>query len=200
MSLIILFILPFKLLSQDFERLTNDEYGISIDKPKKWVMWEIQEIKNSFTKFDFTAKEKEKILSNTNQSVLIFSFARSKTIRKGGTMIPLVQIYLRSHPTTNFEDFENVFARSVNESVRPIFKEFEYLEQPARIELDGKPAVSMFIKTKLLHNGTEVISRSRIIAVPKGSYFFQISFIDGYDEDDLQELYLKSIDSIKIED
>lgn len=54
-------------------------------------------------------------------------------------------------------------------------------------------------KTKLLHNGTEVISRSRVIAVPKGSYFFQISFIDGDGDYDCKDLYLKIIDPIHID-
>src|SRR5688572_32947658 len=58
MFLIILLVLPFELSSQNFERLTNNEYGFAIDKPRKWVMWEMQEIKNNFPKFDFTAKEK----------------------------------------------------------------------------------------------------------------------------------------------
>ena len=160
----------------------------------------MQEIKNNFPKFDFTAKEKREIMTNTNQSVLIFSFGRSKKLKKSETMVPLVQVYLRSNPATTFDGFEDAFVRSINEEVRPLFKEFEYLEKPSRIELDGKLAVSMLIKTKLLHNGTEVISRSRVIAVPKGSYFFQISFIDGDGDYDCQELYLKIIDSIDIED
>jgi len=200
MFLIILLALPFELLSQNFERLTNNEYGFSIDKPRTWVMWEMQEIKNNFTKFDFTAKQKGDIMTNTNQAVLIFSFGRSNRIKKGETMVPLVQIYLRSNPETTFDGFEGAFTRSINEDVRPLFKEFEYLEQPSRIELDGKQAVSMLTKSKLLHNGTEVISRSRVIAVPKGSYFFQISFIDGDGDYDCQELFLKIIDSIDIED
>jgi len=200
MFLIILLMLPLELSSQDFETLRSDEFGFTIDKPRTWVPWQIQEIKKSFTKFDFTTKEKNDIIANTNESVLVFSFARSKTLKKGETMIPLVQIYLRRNPETTFDGFEMAFIRSVNESVRPFFKEFEYLEQPSRTELDDKPAVSMLIKTKLLHNGTEVISKSRIIAVPKGSYFFQISFIDGYQDADCQELYFKIIDSIRIDD
>ena len=200
MFLILLLVLPFELLSQNFQRLTNNEYGFAIDKPRKWVMWEMQEIKNNFPKFDFTAKEKREIMTNTNQSVLIFSFGRSKKIKKGETMVPLVQIYLRSNPTTTFDGFEDAFTRSINEDVRPLFKEFEYLEQPSRIQLDGKTAVSMVTKTKLLHNGTEVISRSRVIAVPNGSYFFKISFIDGDGQYDCQEFFSKFIDSIDIED
>jgi hypothetical protein len=200
MFLIILLILPLELSSQDFEKLRSDEFGFSIDKPATWLLWEKQEIQNSFTKFDFTKKEKGEILANNNRSVLVFSFARSKSLKKGETMIPLVQIYLLPQYDATFDDFEKSFVRSIDESVRPLFKEFEYLEKPSRIKLDGKPAVSMLTKTKLLHNGIEVISKSRVIAVPKGSFFFQISLIDGYHDDDCQELYLKIIDSIKIDD
>src|SRR5687767_11643568 len=98
MFLIILLVLPLELLSQNFQRLTNNEYGFGIDKPRKWVMWEMQDVKNNFQKFDFTPKEKREIMTNTNQSVLIFSFGRSKSLKKSETMVPLVQIYLRSNP------------------------------------------------------------------------------------------------------
>jgi len=197
---LILFILPFELSAQDFEALSSNEFGFSIDKPKKWVLWEKQEIQNSFTKFDFTKKEKGEILANNNRSVLVFSFARSKSLKKGETMIPLVQVYLMPNGDTTFDGFEKSFVQSVDKAVRPYFKEFEYLEKPNRIELDGKSAITMLNKTKLLHNGKEVVSRSRVIAVPKGSYFFQISLTDGYQNDDCQELYSKIIDSIKIVD
>jgi hypothetical protein len=194
---ILLILVSHYVNAQEIETLNNKEFGISISKPKSWVIWDNPNITTSLQKFDFTEEERREILKNHNGSILIFSYAKEKRGTVGASIIPIVQIYARSNGAKSFEVFEKTMTNSI-ESIKQYFQEFEYLEQPKAIEVSGMKAWTVYNKTKLIQNGREIISKSRVIAVPKGNYFLQISFTDGFEKNDCQNLYSEIIKSIKI--
>ena len=198
--LIILSILFFSFLTPiDYEIFKNENYGIKLNKPQKWVYWNKEEIRENIGKLKFTEEELKEILQNNNQSKNIATFAKyPKTARK--QLIPIVYVFARPNSTNNTEDFFKVIVKSV-EDLRRYFKEFKYLENAKIITLkNGIEAVYISTESVLERPGGQIIhSKSKIVAIPRDGYFFQMNFTDGFEEEDCQKIFEEIIDSIEVE-
>jgi hypothetical protein len=186
------------LAAKDFEKLTNNEFGVSLNKPKSWVDWDNPQIKSNIEKFDFTDQERIEILKNHKGSILLFSFAKERKGTIGNSIIPIVQVYVRANSASSYSAFEKSMLKSL-EFVKQYFQEFEYLDGPGTLEISGIKSFWVYNRTKLIQNGREIVSKSKVIAVPRGHYFIQISFTDGYEKNDCQKLFAEILQSVKIE-
>jgi hypothetical protein len=108
--------------------------------------------------------------------------------------IPSIQVNLRSNRAKGFQAFQKDMISSATQ-IKRTFPDFSYIEKPTKIIIDGKDALT-FVAGFSVPAGQSVIKvKSRTIALPRGSFFYQINFTDVEGEDNSTQFTeaLKSI-------
>lgn len=188
-------LISVKLIGQEI--FINDQYGFSFQKPTDWIEASNDEIFKNLDKLEMTEEDLTKFISDHKGSIMLVSYYKYNPRNHAG-LIPTVQINVRVNATRNFEEFNQLMNQSA-ESFKDYFENFEFIEKPHVIDIDGRKSVYFVSKfTMPIQNGGVMKVKSYTYAIPYGSYFFQINFTDGQDKEDCTNLFSELLKSIKI--
>lgn len=176
------------------------EYGFSMAKPDGWYQVDKRVLDDSVSQLNFSAATREKLKDDDNDSQLLFLFTRWVPDSKRGVN-PKVEA--RLIPTglgrvLSFEEFQpaitNAFKSFSSSNIS-----YTFLQEPTAIALAGGKGVYQITKFTIRTNArTEYTIRSRTLAIPYKTYYFQISFVDEYGGDDCSPVFDELVKSIKI--
>ena len=179
------------------EVFKQDRYGISIEKPSKWLEADNKQLLENLEKFDLDKDRLQKFIKDNNGSVLLTSFYKYNPQTHSG-LIPTIQLNVRLNPTRNFEGFKSLIIQSAN-SFKQYFSDFKFETEPIVIKVDGVDSI-YFVGTFTMktQNGEPMKVRSRTYAIPKDEYFFQLNFTDGSVSEDNSALFDNLIKTVNI--
>ena len=160
----------------------NRQYGLEMQEPKGWIVTNKAALETNLTKLDFDDAKLTRLLNDAKGTILLSAYQKYDVSTRAG-LIPTIKLQVRSKQPSTFKDFQQQILRST-EGFKKIFDENERIGEPREVEISGIKSLlltySFVLKT---NNGRELKVRSRTYAIPLNSYFFQLNFIDGQDED-----------------
>ncbi|MEL6639063.1 MAG: hypothetical protein AAFW73_20705 [Bacteroidota bacterium] len=181
------------------EVFQNEQYGFSMTSPEGWQVQQEEDILKNLDKYDFDEEQLQELLAKRNGSIPLISFFKYDPKTHAG-LIPTIQILVRSNPTPSFEYFEQMINQSAGD-LKNVLEDFTLIESPRVVEVSGQPAIFLTGTYSLgTKRGAKLYARTRVYAVPKGAYFFQIAFIDAQEGEDCSELFDALLQSIQISD
>ncbi len=192
---LILTLIPISTLLFGQEKYINQFFGFSINKPAQWIEVENEELLSNLDNFKLPGESLTKFINDHKGSILLTSYYKYNPEAHVG-LIPTVQVNVRVNTTKNFREFKNAMAQSAN-SFKNYFEDFEFDEPPTVVKISGIETIYFAAKFTLQLESGAVTVRSRTYAIPYGSYFFQLNFTDGQDEDS-SKLFDRLITTIKI--
>lgn len=166
-------------------------------KPNNWIEADKMELLNNLENFEFSEEELVKIINSGKGSILLAAFYKYNPDTHAG-LIPTIQVNVRVNPTRNFNEFRGLITRSAN-GFEQYFNDFLFDVEPENIEVAGVESIYFVGKyTMQTQFGGVMKVRSRVYAIPYGSYFFQINFTDGQNKEDNSELFERLIQSVNV--
>jgi len=176
------------------------EYGFSMAKPDGWYQVEKKVLDDSISQLDLSNTAREKLKYDDSDSTLLFLFTRYVPDSKRGVN---PKIEARLIPTglkraLTFAEFQPAITKA--------FLSFDagrinylFLKEPAAIDINGGKGVYQISRFTIRTNQrTEYTIRSRTLAIPYKTYYFQISFVDEFGGEDCSAVFDELVKSIKI--
>lgn len=168
-------------------------------KPVDWLENTDVTVLENLNKFDLKEDELKVMIENHENSLTVASYYKYDPSTRAG-LIPTINVLLRLNPNRDFESFFRAIAKSA-ESMKSLFSDFIFLEEPRMLEIDGQRTV-YFVGTFTMKSaaGKPIKVRSRNYAIPVGTTFYQISFMDDSrdKEEDCSALFDGLQNSIRI--
>ena len=180
--------------------ISISEYGFSMAKPDGWHQVGRQVLDDSISQLKLSDAAREKLRKDDDGSVLLFLFTRYVPDSKRGVN-PKIEARVIStglgRPLT-FEEFQpaitNAFRSFSSGNIS-----YAFLQEPTAIEVGGGKGVYQTTRFTIRTNArTEYNIRSRTLAIPYKTYYFQISFVDEFGGEDCSAFFDELVKSIKI--
>jgi len=166
------------------EIFKNENLGFSIEHPQKWIIAKKgQALENTkeFVKLD--PSDLKKLIQENKGSVEVVAFYKYPIEGRAG-VIPTIKVDLRNNPYTTFDAFKKSIIGSFK-SIKDVFPDFRFLEEPSVIEIDGKKCVfASCAYTLTANSGSEKVSVF-VYAIPVNGNFYQMTFIDSEKENNI---------------
>lgn len=193
--LIIIFIsFAYSVFGQD--TFVNKQYGFAMREPKDWIRTNKTALIDNLAKFELDDAALAKLLKDSNGRILLAAYQKHDPHVKPG-LIPTIQIQIRSKSPSTYKQFEQQVIRSI-EQFNNVLDEHEIIGEPKEVEISGIRSLlmtsSFIMKTK---EGRKLNVRSRTYAIPLATYFFQLNFTDG-DEEECSSEFDALVKTIKI--
>ena len=176
------------------------EYGFSMAKPDGWYQVEKRVLDDSVSQLNLSTTTREKLKKDDDDSELLFLFTRYVPDSKRGVN-PKIEARLIPTGLSRTLTFEE-FQPAITDAFRSFSSSnltYTFLQEPTAIDLWGSKGVYQITKFTIRTNArTEYTIRSRTLAIPYKTYYFQISFVDEYGGDDCSPVFDELVKSIKI--
>jgi hypothetical protein len=169
-------------------------------KPDGWYQVEKKVLDDSISQLDISNNAREKLKYDDSDSTLLFLFTRYVPDSKRGVN---PKIEARLIPTglkrsLSFEEFQPAITKA--------FLSFDagrinylFLQEPTAIDVIGGKGVYQISRFTIRTNmRTEYTIRSRTLAIPYKTFYFQISFVDEFGGEDCSAVFDELVKSIKI--
>lgn len=189
------FVLLFAIFFLSCSRQNPSQLKFSMASPDKWIKTSNEELYDNLNNFKLTQAQLDKCISDHKGSVLFVSYSKYDRTQYQD-LIPMVQVNIRENLTRTFDSFFQSMEKSI-EPMRNVLNDFEYIDNPQKIKIDGKDAFYFSAKFTMKSDSQTVYARSRTYAIPNGSSFFQINFNDG-DNEDCTAIFDSLVKSIKL--
>lgn len=180
--------------------ISIDEYGFSMAKPDGWHQVEKQILDDSISQLNLSNTAREKLKKDDDDSELLFLFTRYVPDSKRGVN-PKVEARLISTGlgrTLSFEEFQPAIT-SAFRTFSAGNLSYTFLQEPTAVDLSiGRGVYQITRFTIRTNTRTEYTIRSRTLAIPYKTYYFQISFVDEYGGEDCSAVFDELVKSIKI--
>jgi hypothetical protein len=176
------------------------EYGFSMAKPDGWFQVEKKVLDDSISQLDISNNAREKLKYDDSDSTLLFLFTRYVPDSKRGVN---PKIEARLIPTglkrsLSFEEFQPAITKAFLSFDAGRINYF-FLQEPTAIDVMGGKGVYQISKFTIRTSArTEYTIRSRTLAIPYKTYYFQISFVDEFGGEDCTAVFDELVKSIKI--
>lgn len=148
--------------------------------PEGWHSISNQGLIDNLGRIKISPAQLDKLLANRSAPVVAYTKYRPDA---HAGLIPTVQVSVRRNPAKTFSGFMSLITRSIDEP-KAVLPAFELTQAPRVVLVGGRQAV-VFAATYALEtkNAGTMTVRARTYAVPNGTTFFQINFIDGPNDD-----------------
>lgn len=187
-------------ISGQSAELDFSEYGFAMARPSGWFQVEKRNLDDSISQLDFSSAAREKLKQDDNDSLLLFLFTRHVPDSKRGVN---PKIEARLIPTglsrvLTFGEFQPAITKA--------FRSFDagrinylFLQEPTAADVIGGKGVYQISRFTIRTNKRTVYTiRSRTLAIPYKTYYFQISFVDEFGGENCSALFDDLVKSIKI--
>lgn len=154
--------------------------GFAMSAPEGWHPISDQGLIDNLGKIKISPAQLDALLANRSAPVVAYTKYRPDA---HAGLIPTIQVSVRRNPAKTFDGFVSLITRSIDEP-KAALPAFELTQAPGVVLVGGRQAV-VFASTYALetkHAGTITV-RARTYAVPNGTTFFQINFLDGPNDD-----------------
>ncbi|AWH85657.1 hypothetical protein HYN59_11305 [Flavobacterium album] len=196
--LLIGLVLFFTAAKAQTTRYENKAYGFSMDEPAGWIWANNDDLKQNLNKLDLDNAKLLKIISDHKGSLLLMSFYKYDPMTHGG-LIPAIQVNVREKKNKDFEVFKSYVIKSAN-SFKDLHSGYEYIDEPQEIKINKVKSLYFSGKFSMkTQAGVEYKVRSRTYVIPHNEFYFQLTFTDGFGEEDNSKEFEALIKSIKIE-
>jgi hypothetical protein len=180
--------------------ISFDEYGFSMAKPDGWYQVEKRVLDDSISQLDLSNPAREKLKADDDDSQLLFLFTRWVPDSKRGVN-PKIEARLIPtglHRALSFAEFQPAITKAFLSFDAGRINYF-FLKEPTAIDIDGGKGVYQISRFTIRTNKrTEYTIRSRTLAIPYKTYYFQISFVDEFGGEDCSAVFDELVKSIKI--
>lgn len=182
-------------------RVPLNPFGFEMKQPVGWFSIDKELIAGSLKRLDLKHNTLERYLDQNEGRQLLFAYIKFKQDSFTG-MNPKIEgrvLRIRSPRPVDFSQFKPI-AEAALRKIASEFDEQHYVVEPRAIRvasIDSVYHISEFTVRTL--NGTSHRVRSRTYLIPRGTYFFQISFVDEPKKNDLSEEFDELVSSIKIQ-
>jgi hypothetical protein len=191
-----LFTLAVAAFATGQERVSSP-LGFSMQQPTAWNGIDKGMLDENVRKLDLTDEARAKMVSSTNNSVVVMAFTKYDPTKKPG-VIPTIQVRMLPNPVPDFPTFMEAIVRNMSPGKVP-FESYEFIEQPKEISLSGFRTVNIHSRYVLhTQDGQTLNVRTRIYAVPYGKQFFQITFMDDPKDEDCTMEFDALVKTIKL--
>jgi hypothetical protein len=169
-------------------------------KPEGWVQAEKRVLDDSISQLDLSKADREKLKKDDDDTTLLFLFTRYVPDSKRGVN---PKIEARLIPTglnrvLTFEEFQPAITNAFR-SFSSGHISYYFLQEPTAIDVSGGKGVYQITRFTIRTNArTEYNIRSRTLAIPYKTYYFQISFVDEFGGEDYSSVFDELVKSIKI--
>jgi hypothetical protein len=178
----------------------SNPFGLEMNEPVGWHPIGKDLIDESLRRIDLNETSLEQFLEQNQDQSLLFAYTKFKQDSFTGINPKIEARVLRIHSSKpiGFLEFKPL-AEATLRKIASGFDEQRYLKEPSEIKIGGIDSVyhisEFLMRTQ---NGTEYKVRSRTYMIPRGTYFFQISFVDEPKKNDLSSEFDDLVGSIKI--
>lgn len=177
------------------EKFIEPALDFSMDKPRKWFMAEKGDVLKNLESNVMMDSEKLAMLVQQKGTVDVAAFFKYQPATHAG-VIPTIKVNLRYKGNSTFEVFKTSITKSYN-NIKEIFSDFTFVTEPTTVLIDGRESLfSVSTYTIETKNGHEKV-KVWVYAVPDDENFYQITFMDGEEEDN-SKLYKELAKSVKI--
>ena len=197
---VIFLALGFSGISGQNAEIAFVEYGFTMARPHGWFQVEKRVLDDSVSQLDISNAAREKLKKDDDDSVLLFLFTRYMPDTKRGVN---PKIEARMIPTglgraLTFAEFQPAITNAFRSfGVGNI--SYSFLQDPTPIDIAGGKGVYQITRFTIRTNKrTEYTVRSRTLAIPYKTYYFQISFVDEFGGEDFSAVFDELVKSIKI--
>jgi hypothetical protein len=195
---ILLFCLSRAAVAQ--EVIPKNPFGFAMNEPKSWVAMNKAELGLNLERFDLSKSSLEQFLLENQGNNLLFAYSRFKQDSFTG-INPKIEarvVKISSSKPVSFTEFRPA-AIATLKLIASRFEEQRYIVEPSDTKVAGIDAVYHISEfTMRARVGTKYKVRSRTYLVPRGTYFFQISFVDEPEQNDCSSIFDELVASIKI--
>ncbi len=176
----------------------NKQYGFAMQEPKNWILSSKVAINDNLTKFELDDAVLAKLLKDSNGTILLAAYRKYDPVLKEVGLIPTIQIHIRSKSPSTFKEFEKQLIQSA-EGFKNVFDQYEAIGEPQEVKISGIQSLLIVGKFIMKMKDGQIFKvRSRTYAIPLGTYFFQLNFSDGYEEEDCSLEFDNLVKTIKI--
>jgi len=191
-----LFFFLFLSAAQAQTTFHDEQFGFTVQEPKDWIKAEKNEaVENVKERIKLSEEKLNELLKNNKGTIEIVTFYKYPVSSVNG-VIPTIKVNLRKNPAKSIEDFKRMMEYSIGD-IKKVFPKMTITKAPSIVQLDGKSAVYFeslnVIPTK---NGEEEV-RTLTYAVPVGTNFYQINFMD-VKKDNCEKVFNETINSIQL--
>lgn len=180
-SIILLLILLWASSAIAQETFSSTRWRFSMELPQYWTSMDKKTRDAIADNFEFSEDALKKILDGDKGTTLIAAYYYHKP---GLEMSPYpqVQVEARRKSPVDFAVFRTSIVNSLV-SLKTVFPDIVFTDA-TEVEVSGVRSVLMTGVFSVKRPENRIVrARSRIYAVPLGSYFFQITLSDGQDAD-----------------
>lgn len=179
------------------DTFVNKQYGFAMQEPKDWILTNKAALKDNLTKFEINDAALAKLLKDNNGTILLAAYYKYDPSIKSG-LIPTIQIQVRSKSPSTYKEFEQQILRSA-EQFKKVFDKYETIGEPREVEISGLRTLLIVGKFNIKMNDGQILKvRSRTYTIPLKTYFFQLNFTDGYEEEDCSSEFDGLVKTIKV--
>jgi hypothetical protein len=175
----------------------DNSNAFSMKSPEGWVELKKEDILNNLGKFKMPDSTLSKFIAAQKGAVMLVTYAKYKLSEHPG-LIPTIKVSLHSNSTRSFSKFF-VLMEKVNDGLKSYLNDFEIIDKQDSIVVGEKKAV--YFKAKFTMNSRDfglIKCRGRMYSVPFEDKYYQITFIDG-NEEDCSTIYDELVKTIKFQ-
>jgi len=196
--LMLIFCSADHLLAQ--RAMPENPFKFVMNEPAGWFPISKAEIEESLKRFDLRNDSLQNFLAQNQGKYLLFAYVKFRQDSFTG-LNPKIEgrvIQINSQKPLTFSEFKPA-AETTLRKIASQFDEQRYLVEPSVIKIAGIDSVYHVSEFQMsVQNGSKLRVRSRTYLIPRGTYFFQISFVDEPDRGDCSAEFDELIKSIKL--
>lgn len=168
--------------------------SIGFKKPEGWFESDQKARDQNIKKFDFFDEQLNSMFEREKSGRVLAVFLKHDPQRVEG-IIPTIQVILRPKGKMTFEQFSKSLAASITPEQLPNYK---IIGEPKAQDVAAIVSV-LFDSTFDLQYGDEVFGiRTRMYAIPRSTYFYQITMSDKDGDKWPEKEFTEFINSVKI--
>lgn len=175
--LIFALVVGIPAFAQAQETFSSKVWAFDMQVPKGWFPMSKAQRDENIGKIEFSEEAQRLIMERDKGFTFLTGYRKYEPAKHPG-LIPSIQVMARKKTPATFEAFRRQITKSwtvLNET----FTDFKIVED-TDIEISGiKATKTIATFTVKSPDGVVLNARTRIYAIPRDTYFFQITFNDG---------------------
>ncbi len=198
LSLVFILLCVGNVWAQDL--IPTNPFGFVMNQPEQWFSIGKEEITASLKRIELSDGSLDRYLEQNQGKQLLFGYVRYKQDSFTG-INPKIEarvIKIMAATPVTFRAFKPA-AEAALRAIAKEFSEQKYIVEPSEIQVGDIASVYHISEFSIkMQSGAKHRVRSRTYIIPRGTYFFQISFVDEPGVNDFSAEFDRLVNSIKI--
>ena len=182
------------------QRISENPFKFVMNEPAAWFPISKASIEDSLKRLDLREDSLQNFLSENQGKFLLFAYVkyRQDTFNGLNPKIEARVIKINTQRPLSSAEFKPAGITALKQ-IASQFEAQRYIVAPSEIKIDEIDSVYHISEFQMsLQNGPKLKVRSRTYLIPRGTYFFQISFVDEPGGNDCSVEFDELLRSIRI--